>query len=71
MPRSSFDDLDLQAAMAVYLDLSTALDEASSTGSEPRQLLDLAEAKTVAALALRRRLEELGWTAPVSQRSTT
>ena len=71
MPQSSFDDPELRAAMAAYLAAAQALEEASGVGDEPRQLLDLAEAKSMAALALRKRLVALGWTAPAGQRTTT
>ena len=71
MPQKSFDEADLRAAMTAYLDLSTALDEASAVGGEPRTLLDLAEAKSMAAMALRKQLEAQGWTAPAGQRTTT
>ena len=71
MSQRSFDDAELRAAMTSYIDLATALDEASQVGSEPRRLLDLAEAKSMAALNLRKQLEALGWTAPASQRTST
>ena len=71
MSQKSFDDLHLRAAMTGFLDLATALDEAAQVGGEARTLLDLAEAKSVAAMGLRRQLEAQGWTAPAAQRSTT
>ena len=71
MSQKSFDDPDLRAALTSFLDLATALDEASQVGGEARTLLDLAEAKSVAAMALRRQLEAQGWTAPAGQRSAT
>lgn len=71
MPQSPFDDHELRAAMAAYLQAADALDEASGVGHEARQLLDLAEAKSMAGLALRKRLVALGWTAPAGQRTTT
>ena len=71
MPKKSFDDPQLRAAMTAFLELARALDEASQLGGEPRRLLDLAEAKSVAAMDLRRQLEALGWTAPSGQRSAT
>ena len=64
MATTTFDDADVRAAMRAFLDSSQKLDEASTVGSEARNLLDLAEAKSVAAMVLRRRLTELGWTAP-------
>ena len=71
MPQKSFDDQALRQAMAEFLVAAASLDEASAVGGEPRDLLDLAEAKSMKAMALRRRLEELGWSAPSSQRSST
>lgn len=71
MSQESFDDADLRAAMTSFLDLATALEEASQVGDEARTLLDLAEAKSVAVMALRRRLQALGWTAPTGQRTAT
>lgn len=67
----SFDDALLRGAMRRYLDACDALDAASDVGEEARQLLDLAEAKAVAGLALRKRLVDLGWHAPANQRSST
>lgn len=67
----SFDDAALRAAMAAYVTAADALDAAAEIGGEPRALLDLAEAKSVAGLALHKRLVALGWTAPAGQRSTT
>ena len=71
MPQKSFDDLQIRSAMTAYLQAADALDEASRLGDEPRQLLDLAEAKSVASMALRKRLVDLGWTAPAPQRTIT
>ena len=71
MSGSSFDDRDLLAAMRDYLASASALDQASQVGDEPRRLLDLAEAKAIAAMSLRKQLEAQGWTAPVRQRTTT
>lgn len=68
---TSFDDAELRSAMSVYLKAASALDEASQVGDEARALLDLAEAKSVAGLELRKRLVALGWTAPAGQRTTT
>ena len=72
MTAQVFDDPALRAAMAAYLDAARRLDEVSSVGDEARNLLDLAEAKTLAAMQLRKRLAELGWTAPqVAERAST
>lgn len=64
MPQSTFDDPQLRAAMSDFVAAAAALDEASAVGGEPRDLMDLAEAKTVAGLRLRKRLTDLGWQAP-------
>lgn len=61
MPQSSFDDPALRACMAQFLAAAAALDEAAALGAEPRAVLDLAEAKAMAGMALRRQLGELGW----------
>ena len=71
MPLTSFDDPELRSAMSAFLKAAQALDEGSQVGGEPRALLDLAEAKSVAGLELRKRLIALGWTAPAGQRTTT
>lgn len=70
MTAQGFDDPALRAAMAAYLDVAQRLDETSSVGDEARNLLDLAEAKTLASMQLRKRLTDLGWHAPVAERST-
>ncbi|MBW3641108.1 MAG: hypothetical protein KY451_14970 [Actinobacteria bacterium] len=61
MAQKSFDDPALRACMAQYLATAVALDEAADLGAEPRDVLELAEAKAMAGMALRRRLGELGW----------
>jgi hypothetical protein len=66
-----FDDDALRAAMRDYLRLADRLDVASRDGEAARELVDLAEAKAVAGMVLRKRLVELGWTAPSAQRVTT
>lgn len=69
MTGQGFDDAGLRAAMTDYLDAARRLDETSSVGGEARSLLDLAEAKTLAGMRLRKRLTELGWSAPVVERA--
>jgi hypothetical protein len=64
MTAQVFDDAALRAAMTAYLDVARKLDETSSVGDEARNLLDLAETKTLAGMQLRKRLTELGWAAP-------
>ncbi|MDX6197694.1 MAG: hypothetical protein QOJ79_845 [Actinomycetota bacterium] len=72
MTAQVFDDAELRAAMTAFLDAARRLDESSSVGDEARNLLDLAEAKTLAAMQLRKRLNELGWAAPrAAERANT
>jgi hypothetical protein len=66
MTASAFDDAALRAAMSAFLDAARSLDETSSVGGEARNLLDLAETKTLAGMQLRKRLVELGWSPPVA-----
>ena len=66
MPMPNFDDPALRSAMKAYLDVAERLDELSEVGGEARDLLDLAETKAIAGMALRKRLADAGWTAPVS-----
>lgn len=69
MTAHELDDTALRTAMAAYLDSANRLDETSPLGGEARHLLDLAEAKTLAGMRLRKRLTELGWAAPAVERS--
>ena len=69
MTSQEFDDAGLRAAMQDYLEAARRLDDTSTVGGEARSLLDLAEAKTLAGMRLRKRLTELGWSAPVAERS--
>ena len=69
MSSSGLDDQDVRTAMAAFVSAATKLDEASAAGAEARQLLNLAEAKTLAALQLRRELTNAGWSAPAAQGS--
>jgi hypothetical protein len=66
---AGLDDAQLRAAMVAYLDAAGRLDDTSDVGGEARDLLDLAEAKTLAAMQLRKRLTELGWSAPATDRA--
>ena len=70
MPLPSFDDPALRSAMATYLDVAGRLDAVASVGGQPRELVDLAESKAMAGIALRKRLTDAGWTAPVGHRVT-
>jgi hypothetical protein len=69
MSAQGLDDVEVRTAMAAFVAAATKLDEASATGDEPRQLLNLAEAKTLAALQLRRELTTRGWSAPTKETS--
>jgi hypothetical protein len=69
MSAQGLDDQDVRTAMAAFLSAAAKLDDASAGGAEPRQLLNLAEAKTLAALQLRRELTAAGWVAPCAQGS--
>lgn len=62
---ADFDDDRLLAAMRDYLRSVDAVGQAVQAGDD-RALLDRAEERTIAGLALRRRLVELGWVAPPS-----
>ncbi len=63
---SEFDDAGLRAAMRGYLDAAARLEhlDADPDGEAVRAMLDLAQAKSLAAITLRRRLRDLGWTPP-------
>ncbi|GAC1439574.1 MAG: hypothetical protein NVS3B26_03210 [Mycobacteriales bacterium] len=69
MTALGFDDAGLRTAMRDYLDAALRLDVTSTVGGQARSLLDLAEAKTLAGMRLRKRLTELGWSVPVAERS--
>ena len=66
MSAQGLDDPAVRTAMAAFVAAAAKLDAASSGGAEARQLLDLAEAKTLAGLQLRRELANAGWSAPVA-----
>ena len=61
---SEFDE----ATRAAMRDWLLAADRLDATTDE-RELLEHADAKALAALVLRRRLERLGWTPPASRSS--
>lgn len=63
---SEFDDARLREAMRAFLDASDALDAAAndSAADQFHLVIDSADSKALAAMALRRRLEDAGWTAP-------
>lgn len=67
MDSRPLDDPALLAAMKDYLDACTRLDSAG-TDSE---VLERSEAKSMAAMSLRKRLSEAGWAAPSRQRTST
>ena len=66
MSAQGLDDPAVRTAMATFVSAAAKLDAASSGGAEARQLLDLAEAKTLAGLQLRRELTQAGWVPPVA-----
>lgn len=60
---ADFDDARLLAAMRSFLQAVDAVARAVEDGDE-REIIDRAEDRAIAAMALRRRLVELGWTSP-------
>lgn len=66
MASHAFDDPALEAAMRAFV----AADAALAAAADEAEVLRLSDAKALAGLQLRKRLVELGWTAPVRQRST-
>jgi hypothetical protein len=66
MAALSFDDPVLQTAMRAYLEACKALD----TATDDADVLLHSDAKSMAGMSLRKRLVELGWTAPSRQRSS-
>lgn len=63
MVARTFDAPELLAALRGYLAAHDRLEEVAASGSA-RDVVDEAEAKSVAAMRLRRELVEQGWTAP-------
>jgi hypothetical protein len=65
---SEFDDPQLRAAMRAFVDAADALEGTGTDNSAEsvRAVLDNADSKSLAALALRRRLVALGWVAPMT-----
>jgi len=63
---SEFDDVRLREAMRAFIDASDALDSAAHDHSadRSRDVIDYADTKALAAMTLRRRLEDAGWAAP-------
>lgn len=63
---AEFDDARLRTAMRSYLAACDALDEAAASNEDDgsREVIDRAEAKTLAEMVLRQQLQRLGWTAP-------
>lgn len=62
-----FEDARLYAALREYVLAAEALQDVAPQ-DEPRRTLELAEHKSLAGMALRRRLMEMGW-APPARRS--
>lgn len=67
MTAGSFEDPALLAAMRAFVAATDALDRAD----EASQVIQLSEAKSMAGMAVRKRLTELGWSSPARQRATT
>ena len=67
MTSGSFEDADLLLAMRAYVSASAAVESAA----DDSQLIALSEAKSMAGMLVRKRLMELGWSAPERQRSST
>ncbi len=64
---ADFDDARTRSAMRAFVTAADELDEAvaaSSEGHGSREVIDRADAKTLAEMALRKQLERTGWTAP-------
>lgn len=68
MSGHGFDIPELKAALRGYLAAADRLEEISPSGSA-RDLVDEAEAKSIAAMRLRRALIEQGWSAPVREQA--
>jgi hypothetical protein len=66
MASMTFDDTALLAAMRAFLDAADALDAAA----DDTEVLRRSDEKALAGMSLRKRLLELGWSAPTVQRST-
>jgi hypothetical protein len=64
LPVPDFEDDRLYAALREYVLAAEALQRVAPQ-DEPRRTLDLAEHKSLAGMALRRRLIEMGWSPPV------
>ena len=69
-PGMDLDEPKLLSAMRDYVAAAAALEETGREG-EPRVLLDLAEAKLLAGMRVRKALVAQGWTAPVRTSATT
>lgn len=67
MTSQSFDDPALQAAMRAFLDARAAVDAAPDDVA----VLLHSEAAAVSGMQLRKRLVDLGWVAPSTQRTST
>ncbi|MGZ6793772.1 MAG: hypothetical protein ACXVFV_12515 [Mycobacteriales bacterium] len=65
VPAHAFDDPALLAAMRAYV----AAGDALAAATDDADVLRCADAASVAGLRVRKRLLELGWTAPQPSRS--
>lgn len=67
MTLGSFDEPALQKALRAYVAASIALEQPL----DDAEFIEHSNAKTMASMALRKRLVELGWSAPERQRTST
>lgn len=65
-PAMDLDEPKTFDAMRDYVAAAQALSDTGREG-EPRMLIDLAEAKLIASMRLRKALVAQGWTPPVKQ----
>jgi hypothetical protein len=63
---TDFDDARLVGAMRAFLRAADELDDAAAASSSDssRDVIDKADAKTLAEMTLRKHLENAGWVAP-------
>jgi len=62
--KSSFEDPALLAAMQAFVAAVAALE----TATDDRQIMERSQARSMAGMVVRKRLEELGWLAPARLR---
>jgi hypothetical protein len=62
--KSSFEDPAVLAAMQAFVAAVSALE----TATDDAEIMERSQAKSMAGMTLRKRLEELGWLAPARLR---